>query len=142
MLLDIHALPYQAYCGWGGVLSGGRKARLTLDQRAALQPSLYVVHQARTPTIRASLSGGSGTAAMGNRDVRARRQAPPRANLRHSLTPPVGGRIRRGRRRETVGVDERRRDGFYPPCAIHFVFKNVFQIRTASGEKHSVFGTG
>ena len=62
----------------------------------------YAVRQARTPAIRASFGGSSGRAAMLNRDVRARRQAPPRAILRHSsLTAPAGGWIRRRRGRET-----------------------------------------
>ena len=45
----------------------------------------YVVRQARTNTIRAFFIGSSGRAAILNRDVRARRQAPPQAKLRHSL---------------------------------------------------------
>ena len=46
---------------------------------------LYVVRQARTPAIRAFFIGSSGGAPMLNRDVRARRQPPPRAELRHSI---------------------------------------------------------
>ena len=67
----------------------------------------YEVHEARTPTIRASFLGSSGRAAMPNRDARARRQAPPQAKLRHSVTAPVGGWIRRRRRMKT----EHRRAG-------------------------------
>ena len=43
---------------------------------------------------------------MLNRDVRARRQAPPQVKLRHSLTAPAGGWIRRRRERKET---ERRR---------------------------------
>ena len=45
--------------------------------------------------------GSCGRAAMLSRDVRARRQAPFQAKLRHSLTALAGGWIRRRRRRDT-----------------------------------------
>ena len=64
---------------------------------------------------------------MLNRDVRARRQAPPQAKLRHSLTAPVGGRICRRRKRET----ERRRAGKIR-IALTLNEKIVSEIRTAS----------
>ena len=56
----------------------------------------YVGRQAQTPAIRASFVGSSGNAAMHNRDGCARRQAPPRAKLRHGLGLHRGNRAVRG----------------------------------------------
>ena len=95
-----------------------------------------MLRQAQAPTICTSYITGRGWAAMHNRDVRARRQMPPRAKLRHSLTTPAGGWTRKRRMRETG----RRRAGnkwIDSPCGR----LSSFQIRTASCEEYFVFGT-
>ena len=81
------------------------------------------VRQARTPAIRASFLGSCGRAAMLNWDVRARRQAPPQAKLRHSLTAPPEagfGDEREARQRLVEGG----RDSLFSSCARMIVYQN------------------
>ena len=74
---------------------------------------------------------------MLNRDVRARRQAPPQATLRPSLLRRYeAGYEDEGGARQSV--DELGRDGLNSPCARIF----VYQIRTASARIVLFFGTG
>ena len=59
--------------------------RVAARPRRGSRVGSYVGRQAQTPAIRASFVDSSGSAAMHNRDGCARRQAPPRAKLRHGL---------------------------------------------------------
>lgn len=104
-------------------------ARLSRVSRVASD----VVCWARAPTIRASLLGNGGAAVL-NPDVCAWKQAPLHAKLRHSLTAPARGWIRRRRRR---GRQKRRRvvkrrNGFTLRKT------KIFQIVTVSCEEHFV----
>ena len=91
-----------------------------------------MVCQPRRPTTRASFLGSCGRAAMLSRGVRARRQAPPQAKLRHTLTTPAG----EGGGRQSI--DERGRDGSCKPCAITL----FFPIRTGRTRSSLFLGRG
>ena len=74
---------------------------------------------------------------MPNRDVRARRQAPPQVKLRHSLTAPVGGWTRRRGWRET---ECRRAGKRRSELTLRETF--CFSDQNSKCEEPFVFGTG
>ena len=99
-------------------------AKLTRGSRVGS----YVVHQARTPTIRTSYLGSGGRAATLSRDVSVRvgrRHHRPTYGTAQLLRQDAGFDDEGG---GSQRVDERGRDGFNSPRASI----SVFQIRTAS----------
>ena len=132
-------MPYQVYSEWGWYFLAG----VWPDSSSRSDTFLLLRAGARLSRFRRDrscvvytfdsrvFSGSSGRAAVLNRDVRARRQAPPQAKLRYSPTAPAGGWIRLRRKRETERRPAGERLIEVTLCDNFGVFRSEPQVRGA-----------